>query len=128
MALDRYLRARSRHRHAHLPNLWLARDGALTRPGLQKLLERRCAAARLDKIHHTSSGTPDLSEPSKSLEEREQPLVAPSRVSHRTCRPAVSLGEKEWIDATSPWAPTLTAVAVPPFFVIDQTRKTHSFP
>ena len=49
MALDRYLRAR--HRQGHLPNLWLARDGALTRPGLQKLLERRCADAGIEKIH-----------------------------------------------------------------------------
>lgn len=51
MALDRYLRARSRHRQADLPALWLARDGALTRPGLQKLLGRRCAAAGVPHIH-----------------------------------------------------------------------------
>jgi site-specific recombinase XerD len=51
MALDRYLRARSRHRHVDLPALWLARDGALTRPGLQKLLKRRCAAAGIPHIH-----------------------------------------------------------------------------
>lgn len=50
-ALDRYLRARSRHCHADLADLWLARDGALTRPGLQKLFERRCAAAGIAKIH-----------------------------------------------------------------------------
>lgn len=41
-ALDRYLRARARHRHADLPWLWLSTKGHLTTSGLRQMLERRC--------------------------------------------------------------------------------------
>lgn len=51
MALDRYLRARSRHLHADLPQLWVAQKGPLTNPGLQKMLERRAAQAAVPRIH-----------------------------------------------------------------------------
>lgn len=51
MALDRYLRARPRHLHADLPQLWVAQKGPLTNPGLQKMLERRAAQAAVPRIH-----------------------------------------------------------------------------
>jgi len=51
MALDRYLRARVRHPHAHLPDLWLSDRGAFTKAGLRFMLERRAKAAGLGHIH-----------------------------------------------------------------------------
>jgi site-specific recombinase XerD len=51
VSLDRYLRARSRHSHRHLPNLWLAQKGALTALGIAKMLDRRTAMAGLGHIH-----------------------------------------------------------------------------
>jgi site-specific recombinase XerD len=51
LALDRYLRMRSRHLHADLPQLWIAQKGPLTNPGLQKMLERRAKLAGLTHIH-----------------------------------------------------------------------------
>lgn len=51
VALDRYLRARSRHKHAHLDALWLGQRGALTKYGLRELLERRGAQAGIPDLH-----------------------------------------------------------------------------
>jgi site-specific recombinase XerD len=50
-ALDRYLRARARHRHAGLPWLWLGLQGRLTRWGLVQLLRRRGEQAGLPGLH-----------------------------------------------------------------------------
>jgi site-specific recombinase XerD len=51
VALDRYLRARSRHPHRDLPNLWLAQKGALTPIASAKALDRRTRLAGLGHIH-----------------------------------------------------------------------------
>jgi len=51
LALDRYLRARSRHLHAKLPSVWISSKGALTTSGLRQLLERRCDQAGIERIH-----------------------------------------------------------------------------
>ncbi len=50
-ALDRYLRARSRHKHAALPWLWLGQKGRLTDIGLRMMLRRRGAQAGLPGLH-----------------------------------------------------------------------------
>jgi site-specific recombinase XerD len=50
-ALDRYLRARGRHRHAELPWLWLGQRGRLTEWGLVLMLRRRGAQAGLPGLH-----------------------------------------------------------------------------
>lgn len=50
-ALDRYLRARSQHKDAPLPNLWLGIKGGLTASGVRQIFERRGAAAGLPDIH-----------------------------------------------------------------------------
>jgi site-specific recombinase XerD len=50
-ALDRYLRARSRHKHADLPWLWLGQKGRLTDIGLRMMLRRRGAQAGLPGLH-----------------------------------------------------------------------------
>src|SRR6266536_6150271 len=50
-ALDRYLRVRARHKHAHLPWLWLGRKGRLTSHGLVMLLRRRGRQAGLPGLH-----------------------------------------------------------------------------
>ncbi len=51
-ALDKYLRARARQRHAALPNLWLAASsrGALSPSGIGQMVERRAAQAGIDHI------------------------------------------------------------------------------
>jgi integrase/recombinase XerC len=59
-ALDRYLRARARHRLAHLPDLWLAQKGPLTADGIHHMVQRRCRLAGIPYIHphqlrHTSA-------------------------------------------------------------------------
>jgi site-specific recombinase XerD len=51
MALDRYLRARSRHRLAHLDALWLGLRGPLTTSGLRDLLDRRARQAGVPDLH-----------------------------------------------------------------------------
>jgi site-specific recombinase XerD len=51
MALDRYLRARSRHRLAHLDALWLGRRGPLTTSGLRDLFGRRARQAGITDLH-----------------------------------------------------------------------------
>jgi site-specific recombinase XerD len=50
-ALDRYLRARIRHKHADLPWLWLGQKGRLTDIGLRMMLRRRGAQAGLPGLH-----------------------------------------------------------------------------
>jgi integrase/recombinase XerC len=47
-ALDRYLRARARHKDAALPWLWLGLQGRLTRWGLVQMLRRRYGASAAD--------------------------------------------------------------------------------
>jgi site-specific recombinase XerD len=51
MALDRYLRARARHRLAHLEALWLGLRGPLTISGLRDLLDRRARQAGIPDLH-----------------------------------------------------------------------------
>lgn len=52
MALDRYLRLRSRHRQADLPELWLgAKTGAFKVTGLTKMLSRRARDAGIGHVH-----------------------------------------------------------------------------
>jgi site-specific recombinase XerD len=51
LALDRYLRARSRHRLAHLDALWLGQRGPLTISGLRGLLDRRARQAGIPALH-----------------------------------------------------------------------------
>ena len=50
-ALDRYLRARARHKNAALPWLWLGLQGRLTRWGLVQMLRRRGEQAGLPGLH-----------------------------------------------------------------------------
>jgi len=50
-ALDRYLRARARHKDADLPWLWLGKRGRLTEWGLVMMLRRRGAQAGLPGLH-----------------------------------------------------------------------------
>ncbi len=50
-ALDRYRRARSRHRHANLPNLWLGQRGGLTIIGVQAMFTRRGRALGIEGLH-----------------------------------------------------------------------------
>jgi site-specific recombinase XerD len=50
-ALDRYLRARSRHRLAELPALWLTRFGAMTDSGVRQMVKRRGAQAGIENLH-----------------------------------------------------------------------------
>lgn len=51
VAIDRYLRVRSRHRLAHLPDLWLGPQAPLGKGGLRFMLERRAEQAGLGHIH-----------------------------------------------------------------------------
>lgn len=50
-ALDRYKRARGRHRHAGLPNLWLALRGPLSRKGVPTLIDKRAKRAGIGHVH-----------------------------------------------------------------------------
>jgi site-specific recombinase XerD len=50
-ALDRYLRARARHKHAALPWLWLGQQGQLTDAGLRMMLRRRGRQAGIPRLH-----------------------------------------------------------------------------
>ena len=49
-ALDRYLRARSAHRDAELPNLWLGIKGPLTGSGVFQALQTRAEQAGIGKV------------------------------------------------------------------------------
>jgi site-specific recombinase XerD len=50
-ALDRYLRAREGHRLAHLPHLWVGRNGPMTPSGVYQVVHDRARAAGLPAIH-----------------------------------------------------------------------------
>jgi site-specific recombinase XerD len=50
-ALDRYLRARARHPHAHLPYLWLSKFGRLTLSGLGQAIKKRGNAVGIVRLH-----------------------------------------------------------------------------
>jgi integrase/recombinase XerC len=50
-ALERYLRVRARHKHAHLPWLWIGLKGRLTSYGLVMMLRRRGRQAGLPGLH-----------------------------------------------------------------------------
>lgn len=49
--LDRYLRVRSRHRFAYLPDLWLSQRGALAPISIHHMFKRRALAAGLGDLH-----------------------------------------------------------------------------
>jgi site-specific recombinase XerD len=51
VALDRYLRVRSRHAHAASPWLWLGQKGPLTATGLAQMLWRRGRQAGIEGLH-----------------------------------------------------------------------------
>ncbi len=50
-ALDRYLRARRKHRLAELDALWIAPKGPLGDSGVTQLLRRRCREAGIGAVH-----------------------------------------------------------------------------
>lgn len=50
-ALDRYLRIRGRQPKAKMKQLWITRMGALTRKGVQPMLERRAHLAGIRHVH-----------------------------------------------------------------------------
>src|SRR6185437_5085445 len=50
-AVDRYMRARLRHRRSDLPWLWLGRQGRMTDWRLRQMLERRCVQAGISHIY-----------------------------------------------------------------------------
>jgi site-specific recombinase XerD len=50
-ALDRYKRARARHRLAGLPNLWVGHRGPMTRKGVPNRLDLRAGAAGIGHVH-----------------------------------------------------------------------------
>lgn len=50
-ALDRYLRARSKHRDAQGGSLWLGLGGKMTESGMRQMLERRSKAAGIQHVH-----------------------------------------------------------------------------
>jgi integrase/recombinase XerD len=50
-AVDRYKRARGRHRLGGLPDLWLNRFGPMGIKGAQAMLPRRCEQAGVPKMH-----------------------------------------------------------------------------
>jgi len=51
VALDRYLRARLKHRDAARADLWLGHAGPMTDNGLYQVLQKRAQAAGLGKVH-----------------------------------------------------------------------------
>ena len=50
-ALDRYLRAREGHRLAHLPQLWVGRNGPMTPSGIYQVVHDRARAAGPPAMH-----------------------------------------------------------------------------
>jgi integrase len=50
-ALDRYLRARSRHPHADLPGLWIGRKGTLHHASLSRIVADRGREAGIEGLH-----------------------------------------------------------------------------
>jgi site-specific recombinase XerD len=51
LALDRYIRARAKHRHAHLPNQWIGQHGAMTASGVFQVVADRGAVVGLPGLH-----------------------------------------------------------------------------
>jgi site-specific recombinase XerD len=51
VALDRYLRERTTHKHAKLPTLWIGVRGAMGESGIAQMLRRRGAEANVDNLH-----------------------------------------------------------------------------
>jgi site-specific recombinase XerD len=51
LALDRCLRVRGGHPHAHLPRLWIGRNGAMTSSGIFQVVADHGAAAGLPGLH-----------------------------------------------------------------------------
>lgn len=51
LALDRYLRARKRHQHAHSDMLWLGRQGAMGDAAVDLMLRRRGKQAGVANVH-----------------------------------------------------------------------------
>ncbi|MHB8409853.1 MAG: tyrosine-type recombinase/integrase [Acidiferrobacterales bacterium] len=49
--IDRYLRARSQHRNADQPALWLGHAGPMTPSGIYQVVRDRAAAAGLGRLH-----------------------------------------------------------------------------
>jgi integrase/recombinase XerC len=50
-ALDRYVRVREGHRLAHLPHLWVGRNGPMTPSGVYQVVHDRARAAGLPAMH-----------------------------------------------------------------------------
>jgi integrase len=50
-ALDTYLLARARHRHAESPGLWIGPKGRLTDSGITQIIRRRAKAAGIEGMH-----------------------------------------------------------------------------
>lgn len=50
-SLDRYKRARARHRHSGMPWLWIGFRGRMTRKGVPAMLDKRTAEAGIGHIH-----------------------------------------------------------------------------
>lgn len=50
-AIDRYKRARGRHRFAQMPNLWIGHRGAMTRKGVPAMLRKRAEMAGVGHVH-----------------------------------------------------------------------------
>ena len=50
-ALDRYLRARVRHKDEELHWLWLGPRGHLTKSGFAQMIRRRCRQAGVEQVH-----------------------------------------------------------------------------
>jgi integrase len=51
LALDRYLRARAKHRLADRPELWISRLGPMTDSGIYQVIRDRAVLAGLGAIH-----------------------------------------------------------------------------
>jgi integrase len=51
LALDRYIRARAKHRQGHLPNLWIGQHGAMTASGVFQVVADRGASVGLHGLH-----------------------------------------------------------------------------
>jgi integrase/recombinase XerC len=54
-ALDRYVRVREGHRLAHLPHLWVGRNGPMTPSGVYQVVHDRARAAGLPAMHPASA-------------------------------------------------------------------------
>ena len=50
-ALDRYLRVREGHRLAHMPQVWVGRNGPMTPSGIYQVVHDRARAAGLPAMH-----------------------------------------------------------------------------